>query len=280
MENFIRKYATIPDAFIKDFFNISKSTYEDNELAIDFNIVVRWVGVRKDNLKALLIKNKNLMENRDYIIEKVKKMNKNNKGANYEDKILLTPDCFKSLCMMLNTKRGNDVRQYYLAIEKLIRMYHKYFEEKLQHQNDMLRANQRPIVNHIRGIIYIFRALNSGDDELLYKIGKSDELRNRFYGYNSGNANDIKPLFQLEVDDIDKVENCIKSMLQKYRYRTYKEIYEIDIVLLKKLYKLCDELERSFTALVSAHDKQEVKNGYAEMFKSNRLFMVFDRVRI
>lgn len=54
--------------------------------------------------------------------------------------------------------------------------------------------------------------------------------------YNSGNANDIEPLFIIKVVDIDSVESCIKQTIKEYQYRKYKEIYEIDLVCIKKSY--------------------------------------------
>jgi hypothetical protein len=36
---------------MKDFFIIAKEEYSDNELIIDFDIMCKWLNVRKDNLK-------------------------------------------------------------------------------------------------------------------------------------------------------------------------------------------------------------------------------------
>ena len=57
MEKFLIQFSSVPNGFIKDFFNIAKEEYDDNETIINFNIVVKWLNVRKDNLKKLLVNN-------------------------------------------------------------------------------------------------------------------------------------------------------------------------------------------------------------------------------
>lgn len=83
-------------------------------------------------------------------------------------------------------------------MEKLIRRYHKYIQEKLYNKINVLETNQKPTVNIQSGIIYFFKALNQieindAKDEILYKIGKTLNKKNRFNVYNSSNANDLEP---------------------------------------------------------------------------------------
>ena len=37
MEKFVQKYSDVPNKFIKDFFNISKEHYNDNDFIIHFD---------------------------------------------------------------------------------------------------------------------------------------------------------------------------------------------------------------------------------------------------
>jgi hypothetical protein len=53
-------------------------------------------------------------------------------------------------------------------------------------------------------------------------------------------ANDLDVLFQYETDNIDQVEQCIKSMMKKAQYRKYKEIYQVDLNIIKSVIKDCD----------------------------------------
>ena len=53
-------------------------------------------------------------------------------------------------------------------------------------------------------------------------------------------ANDLEVLFQYETDNIDQVELCVKAYMKKAQYRKYKEIYRIDLDIIKKTIKNCD----------------------------------------
>lgn len=93
---------------IHDFLNISKENYNENVLVVDFDIVVEWLETRKDNLKKILIDN--FEKNYDYTIEKITK--KKDIGGTFFYKIMLTPNCFKELCMISQTKKAKSIRTY------------------------------------------------------------------------------------------------------------------------------------------------------------------------
>lgn len=65
--------------------------------------------------------------------------------------------------------------------------------------------------------------------------------------YNTGNANDVESLFIVKVSDITTTEKCIKSLYRKYQYRKYKEIYEIDLELFKKVLETCSDISEELT---------------------------------
>lgn len=241
--------------------------------------MIKWLGVRKNNLKRLLVRY--FLENYDYIIEKIKKKNNGGNGTNYYDDIWITPDCFKELCMLSQTPKAKQVRLYYLSLEKLIRKYYNYIGEKLYRKIGLLEKNQKPKINIKGGVIYFFEALNNIKlthlEEKLYKIGKTKNVKNRFKTYNSGNANDIEPLFVLEVDDITKVEKCIKNLLVDYQYRKYKEIYQININALKLVFNNCDKLVAGFKKYMNNNPKEADKK-FKRMKRSNYdIVLYFDK---
>jgi phage anti-repressor protein len=238
MEQFLKRFSDVPNGFIQDFFDISKESCSDDDPSIDFDVVVEWLDVRKDNLKRLLVKNFEL--NYDYTITEFKRKNSAGNGTNYVEVIFLTPDCFKELCMLSQTAKAKQVRKYYLSIEKLVKRYHENIQTTVYKELGLLKTNQRPKINKRRGVIYILKALNS--TVTLYKIGKTNDLKKRLRAYNSGNANDTEPIFVLEVNDIDKVESCIKLLTKNFKYRKYKEVYEIDFNILKSIYAKCANL--------------------------------------
>lgn len=46
--------------------------------------------------------------------------------SNGKTHLILEPDTFRSLCMMINTERGKQIRQYYLTLERLVKAYTFY----------------------------------------------------------------------------------------------------------------------------------------------------------
>ena len=84
----------------------------------------------------------------------------------------------------------------------------------------------------------LFRALNT--DLTLYKIGKTINSKTRFSKHNSPLANDLEVLFHYETENIDQVEFCVKALMKNAQYRKYKEVYRVDLDIIKKIIKNCD----------------------------------------
>jgi phage anti-repressor protein len=278
MEAFLKKYSTVPNGFITDFFNISKEMCVGTDFSINFDIVVKWLNVRKDNLKRVLEHNFEL--NYDYKIEKNKTHQQNSGGGNLVHEIIITSDCFKELCMISQTKRAKEVRKYFLAVEKLVVKYNKHIQDALEKKIGMIKNNQKPKINKKGGIIYILEAQNT--DVTLYKLGKTTDIRNRLNTYNSGNANDVIPLFIFEVDDIDKIENCIKLILKDFQYRKYKEVYEVDLDVIKKACEKCDSFINGFKQVIAESktkkDKAELGRQIKKLKTTNKkLFLHIDK---
>ena len=118
LEDFIVKRSNIPKNFLKDFFNLGGDSYGDTYKNINFEDVVKWLDIQKNHLKRLLVANFKVMD--DYTEEKILVKNKK-RGANYVSKIMLTPDCFKELCMLSQTEKAKGVRKYYIVAEGLLR---------------------------------------------------------------------------------------------------------------------------------------------------------------
>jgi phage anti-repressor protein len=116
MEKFIKQFSTIPHSFITDFFIIAKEEYLDNEIIINLVIVAKWLDVRKDDIKKILVNN--FDEGFDYTIEKKKKKQINNRGATIYEEILITPNCMKEICMISQTKKAKEVRKYFIEMDR------------------------------------------------------------------------------------------------------------------------------------------------------------------
>jgi superfamily II DNA or RNA helicase/phage anti-repressor protein len=134
--------------FIDDFFNIINYNNFENNLSINIDIICKWLNIRKDTIKKLL-KN-SYTKNIDYIVERIKKEKGSGSGATTKEKILLTPFCFKKVCQLTKSKKGNEVREYFIKVEKTLFKYKDYIIQGLQEKIKKLENNQKPKVYLIK----------------------------------------------------------------------------------------------------------------------------------
>lgn len=114
MEKYVKEKTNIAGDFITDFFNFSKK-YQQNQFIIDFQSVVKWSSLTKENLKEVLVSK--FEDQFDY--QRV------HESENY----LLTPNCFKELCLLMQTTKSKEIRKNYILVENII--YH-YLTKKKQ----------------------------------------------------------------------------------------------------------------------------------------------------
>lgn len=246
LEDFIITRSNIPKNFLEDFFNLGGDTYGDTYKNINFDDIVKWFDVQKNHLKRLLKKNFKIMD--DYTEEKILVKNKN-RGANFVSKIMLTPDCFKELCMLSHTEKAKGVRKYYIVAEGLLRDHFEQIINDLNKELGLIKNNIKKPMEIIGGHIYILKAMNTNQKDM-FKLGNSNDMKKRLRVYNTGNANNIDLLFLMKVDDINMVEGCIKNLAREYQYKKNKEVYNIDFEFLKHLCIKCKnfikQLEKEF----------------------------------
>jgi phage anti-repressor protein len=141
-----------PETFDILFMNIND---EDIPIYID-NDMLNWMGYegktdakKRQNCKELI--QSNFEEETDYKILKNSSYKKflecESKKIRYTDisitesnfpepakgpsantikHLIVMPDAFRSLCMMINTDKGKQIRKYYITLEKLIKSYNLY----------------------------------------------------------------------------------------------------------------------------------------------------------
>jgi hypothetical protein len=159
--------------------------------------------------------------------------------------------------MQSTTEQAIKVKEYFLEMERLVIVYHDDIHEKMMKELNLIKQNQKPKNNIQGGIIYIIEAKNT--DLTLFKIGKTTNLKKRMDTYNTQNANDIEPLFIMKVNNITEVEKCIKNYAIKFQYRKYKEIYELDLYMLKNIIVLCTDFSKEMLYLFKNYEKETTK---------------------
>jgi phage anti-repressor protein len=234
LQDFLKKYSSISNTFIDTFFSLYTINSNDDDLIINFDNLVNWLQMRKDNLKKTLIDS--YIKNVDYKIKKIK----SNTAGKPKEEILITADCCKRLCMLSKTNKAEEVRTYFIEIEKLMNKYKNYIIESLDKKIGILENNQKPISNDKNGIIYVLKT--DHDIINLYKLGKTKKFKERIRTHNSSHIDNVDIVHIYESNYIDEVEKCLKNVLSTKQYRKRKEFYQIDLDVLKELINTCDKM--------------------------------------
>lgn len=236
--DFLKKYSTIPNNFLDDFYKIFNNTSLDsNEINIDLDNVIKWLQIQKHSAKDTLIKT--YKKDIDYKIDKVIKIK--GTGGQKREIITITVNCFKKICQLTKSKKGNEVREYFIQVESLLDKYKDYIIKGMEEKITKLEKDQKPKINPQKGVIYIFKTPNSIENSL-YKIGRTKDLKKRLQSHQSPLSHDIEVLFYYESNNIIKIEKCIKLLMKDYQYRKYKEVYKINIDIIKSLVEQCDSI--------------------------------------
>jgi hypothetical protein len=82
-------------------------------------------------------------------------------------------------------------------------------------------------------------------------------------------ANDIEILFKYESDNIDQVESCVKTYMKHAKYRKYKEIYQVDLNIIKQAIKDCDFKINEYNNNISKCNKKQKGRQYTNIIKTN-----------
>jgi len=229
--------------FIEDFY------YEYNKYNTDFiislEVLTKWLGARKSTIKETLVKS--YTKNIDY----TEKIIKNSTAGRPSYSVMLTADCMKRLCMVSRTKKAEDVRSYFIELEKHIDQYKDVIVERYL-------ANHTPQQENIQGgVIYILNTdLNLPG---VYKIGKTADFKARLKTHQSSHVDNIKVVKVYKTTDIDNVEKCLKQYLKQKQFKKYKEFYQVDVDDITKLFKICNNATLSAKKILN---KNEQKGGY------------------
>lgn len=271
-KTFIKKYSFANSKFIDDFYDIIEEDYIEkyNEFLINSEILRKWLKIKNKQIFNNTIK-KNYKKNVDYKISKVKKTK--GRGGHNNEVIILTPETAKKLCLATNSKMGPLIRQYFLDIEVALYKFKDHIIDSMDRKIKQLENNQKPKINKSKKIIYVFKALNT--DLTLYKIGRTINSKTRFSTHNSPLANDLEVIFVFETDNVIQVESCIKSYMKLAKYRKYKEIYQVDLDIIKKAVKDCDGKIKEYNDDIVKYNKKQKGGKVKELVDSNtQLYML------
>ena len=195
---------------------------------------------------------------RDHIDKKYKKSIKNiklqnPKKNNQPDMIYITENGLYSLLIKSKMKKAVEF-QLWLINDALpnLRKYGKYevdkkTQEKLDDLNKTIKlltkSNKqlkKNMTNKKYPVGYHFYVLK---EDGMYKIGYTKNLKKRLEVYNTGKANKAEYSYYKKTHCAKEIEGCMKSLLNKYIYKSNKEFYNCSLNKILKELKTCLKLE-------------------------------------
>jgi phage anti-repressor protein/uncharacterized C2H2 Zn-finger protein len=215
-----------------DFAEKFMFTFDSKEqFPINIEVLIEMkVYDRKDHCKTKL--NKNFILDTDFKVQKATPENSGvaKKGGSglLKENIMLTVDCFKSMCMLANSETGKQVKNYYLDLEKIFKEYilrdiqsmQKTIEtvvnenlkikstySHLAELHDQIRMKRNYHKFKKGNCLYIITDRWREKDYL--KIGYTDNINTRLQTYRTSMP-DVKIDFLLYLTENKFLEKCLK----------------------------------------------------------------------
>jgi phage anti-repressor protein len=112
--------------------------YNKNDFVIDMENVWKWLGfARKDFCKRVL--DKHFIKGKDYIIALLQAAKPKNEGGHNKETILLNIITFKKLCLKSNTKKADEIHDYFIKLEKILQEKLKYSDKISSDIDELLK---------------------------------------------------------------------------------------------------------------------------------------------
>ena len=219
--------------------------FDDGDFVIDIENIWEWLGFSaKQKCKNLLTKNFTCdIDYKILLTQESKQNNEDNRGGHNKEKILMTIDTFKILCMQAKTEKGKTVRVYFVKLERLLKEtiseetseLHRQIQEsndKLlkESEKNKLLENENERLKLIDGnpIVYIFNTDIRAEKPPL-KIGATEHYRERSKPFKQTHSHG-RMVFYKEIPahtNLKTVEHWIHNVLANYRVKG--EVFDIDV---------------------------------------------------
>lgn len=184
-------------------------------------------------------------------------------GGHNKEEILLTIDCFKTMCMLPNNEMGKKVRRYYLFVERVLKEILNRSVKEMENKNNILMLEKDTLEKDKKDLekdkIYLSSSLEKikSQKNLLMK-------KKSYHKYEKG------PVFYI-VSDGDK-ELCSKDCTRKYRYKVGIDNKDIN-TRLRQYRTSIPHTKLEF--LMYTEDNSLIEKGVLTKFK-NRLLPYFN----
>lgn len=244
LQEFLKKFSSVPNTFIDEMFALYDPDTSQTDFVVDIEAVATWLKTTKRGMVKTL--RESYKRGIDYEVSSAPAPNVSGKyGRNAYKRVMLTPDCFKRLCMRSRGKTAEDVRSYFIAVETLVTKYRTQMADGMAQQIRELesgrhaRGLERASGAERSGYIYVLRA--SARYDTIVKIGRTKDLARRLREHGAALAEDPEVLLVYHTEDVDAVETCIKGWLKTRQWprARYKEVYKADMNMVKEVVHKC-----------------------------------------
>lgn len=222
---------------------------------------MKWLQLtERKSLIRTLFESKIYRKGIDYISIKIGSYS--DRGGNNKLTILLTVRTFKKICIKTKSQYSEKIIDYYLALEELVIQYQKYIVSILIEENKLLKNDLNSEIFPKGGLIYILD-LEFG----YYKIGKTADLQARKAIYDTGSIHKHKVIFWFESENMNVLENCIKSILKPFAIKKNKEVYRVNLEKIISIIKGCSGLIGNMTCSTCPNHVTIEKNDIDEHYE-------------
>jgi len=235
------------------------------DFIIDFEDVWKWCGfTRKDHAKRIL--DKYFTIDVDYKIALPRSEERKNEGGFNKEKITLNIRTFKKFCLKSNTKKADEIHNYYIKLEEILQdtLLEQTDELKLQLENKNIELENknielektseefrklskkyiknRKIIIDEKNVVYLM-CTSESEKENEYVIGKATDLADRKENYDHNKLHDFKIVYYRSCSSskiMDIIESVVLMKLGKYRCKAGRDVFLLpkteNIILFTKVF--------------------------------------------
>ena len=207
-----------------------------NDYPINLEGVFKMIGFANKGNAMKTIKS-NFTEGEDYKTSFFRSENRTKEGGKDNQNVMLNIDTFKNLCMLAKTKKGKEIRKYYVKLEN---MYNGLIKEEIEEKdkllieqetqlqenakliNDLeLKPETEGFSSRVPGEIYCIRDTTKSGH---MKIGIADKTITRVGQLNvASSTHSLKLYTKFETFDRNLAEKLIHHSLHPFRIKNRKE---------------------------------------------------------
>ena len=225
---------------------------QTSDFVIDLDDIWKWLGYSQKAMAKRTLE-KNFVIDKDYksLLSRSAEQKNDGRGGHNKEIIMLNIKTFKLLCIKSETKKANEIHEYYIKLEEMLQdviqdesnemrlQLEKKQEEKVQLENKLNEVEEENKLLQVREtipIIYIYNTTPLAENPIL-KIGYTTKnIHERIKTYITPNGKG-KLEFTIEVPDnnVNNFEKFIHGVFSRYLVRS--EVFQIGVDEAKMIVK-------------------------------------------